>query len=59
MAENKHGGSRAGAGRKARYEGGRKQLTISCSEKQKNELIRLASEQNQTLSEFILSKCLG
>jgi hypothetical protein len=59
MAEIKRGGSRVGAGRKAKYEGGRKQLTISCNESQKNELMRLASEQNMTVSEFILSRCLG
>lgn len=59
MAEVKRGGSRAGAGRKAKYEGGRKQLTICCSEKQKSELIRLSYEHNMTVSEFILSRCLG
>lgn len=53
------GGARTGAGRKPRYEGGRKLLTISCAEKQKEQLKKLAEEKGVTLSEYILDKALN
>lgn len=51
------GGKRTGAGRKQKYEGGRKQLTISCSAEQIEILTKAAATCNVTITDYILEKC--
>lgn len=51
------GGKRAGAGRKQKYEGGRKQLSISCSAEQIEILSKAAESCGVTITDYILEKC--
>ncbi len=45
-----------GGGRKMLYAGGRKQLAISCSQAQKDEIQRMAEAEGKTTAEYILEK---
>lgn len=45
-----------GGGRKMLYTGGRKQLAISCSQAQKDEIQRMAEAEGKTTAEYVLEK---
>ena len=45
-----------GGGRKMLYSGGRKQLAISCSQAQKDEIQRMAASEGKTVAEYVLEK---
>lgn len=52
-----HGGSRAGAGRKCTYTGGRQQLAISCSAAQKDAINKAAAAAGMTTAQYVLKMC--
>lgn len=55
--KSNRGGSRTGAGRKTLYEGGRRQLAISCSAAQKEKIALAAKEAGITVAQYVLQKC--
>ena len=61
MEEKKdgRGGARKGAGRKAKKPGaGRVSFTVSCTQKQRDEVKRRAEEKRKTISAFLLDLAL-